>query len=159
MSNKKIEDVISNVLTGDAQKNALNLVSHIRTIGGSEYFAIKMHDEKDESGWVADDLGFIFVNGSADFPGPWTLWLSAGDLGQHAQNPVDDAIKEIVWQHVSPCGSCGGKCAPGVGAKVLGKDFTNTCQGNLMFVDPNADVVELIKKIVEIRLCDIRKNG
>ena len=157
MSDKKIEDVINKVLTGDTQKNALDLVAHIRASGKPSQFAIMMHDEKDESGWVVSDLGFIFINGAGDFPGPWTMWLGAENIGRYSEAPED--IKEFAWSHVSPCGSCGGKCTPGVNAKIFGKDFENTCQSNLLFVNPDAGTVKSIKKIIDIKLNDILKKA
>jgi len=107
---KKIEDFINSVLSSEAQKNALELITHIQAKGK---FPIKQHDEKDESGWNVDGLGFIVILSSADFPAPWTMWLGADKLGENAPNPIDESVKEFAWAHVSPCGSCGGNCTSG----------------------------------------------
>ena len=146
---RQIEDVIAGVLTGDAKKNAADLIAHIRT--GGEVFSITQNEGKDETGWIVENLGFIFIGGGADFPGPWTMWLAADNLGEGQKLPVDESLKEFAWAHVSPCGSCGGKCSPGVNAKVFGKDFENTCQTNLMFVNPGAEAVSYMKKIIDIK--------
>ena len=144
---KQIEDVIRSTLKGDTQQNALDLVAHLCASGQP----IIMHDEKNESGWNAPDLGFILITGTDDFPGPWTMWLGAENLGENAPIPVDEHIKEFAWAHVSPCGSCGGKCTPGTRTTVFGKVFDNVCQHNLMFTNPNVEAVESMKKIVDIR--------
>ena len=146
---KKIENVVSAVLTGDAQKNAAGLIAHMRACG--EVFGVTQNDEKDETGWAVENLGFIFINGGEDFPGPWTMWLNADNLGAGTKLPVDDSLKEFAWAHVSPCGSCGGSCSPGVSAKVFGRDFENTCQTNLMFVNPGAEAIGHMKKIIDIK--------
>jgi len=158
MSDKRIEDVIDKALVGDAERNALDLIAHIRA-SGNGHFAITMHDEKDESGWVVSDLCFIIIKGSDYFPESWTMWLGADNIGQHSEAPVDEDIKQYAWSHVSPCGSCGGNCSPGKSAKIFGKDFENTCQSNLMFVDPDIDDVDFIKEIIDIRLNDIIKSA
>ena len=159
MSKRTIEDIISDVLKGEAKKNASDLVAYLRADGESGEFSIAMHDEKDESGWNVSNLGFIIITGSDDFPGPWTMWIGADNIGQHAEIPADEHIKEFDWEHVSPCGSCGGDCSPGVRTKIFGKDFENTCQSNLIFVNPDAATVESVKKIIDIRKNDILKKN
>ena len=146
---RKIEDVVNDVLKNDAQKNALDLIGHLRVKEKSGNFLIKQHDAKDESGWDVSGLGFIIVNGADDFPGPWTMWLNAGNIGDHSE--AEGHVKEFAWAHVSPCGDCGGKCSPGSSARIFGKDFENTCQSNLMFVNPDAQAVACIKSIVDIK--------
>jgi len=147
---KRIEDVINSVLSSDAQRNALELIACIRASEEGGAFTITQHDEKDESGWNVEGLGFIVITGSNDFPGPWTMWLGADKLGEHLEDPVDESVKEFAWKHVSPCGSCGGQCSPGASARVFGKDFENTCQANLMFHNPDAEAVGFMKKIIDI---------
>ena len=158
MSKKRIEDVINNVLKGDPQKNALDFIAHLRADEKSGDFSIEMHDEKDESGWSVSNLGFIVINGSDDFPGPWTMWLEVNNIGEHSEAPVDEHIKEFAWAHVSPCGSCGGDCSPGTSTKVFGRGFENVCQHNLMFVNPDADAVGRMKAIIDIKKNDILKS-
>ena len=143
----KIEDRIRATLKGDAQKNALELVAHIRSIDGSGQFTISQHDEKDESGWVASNLGFIVITGTDDFPGPWSMWIGANNI---SDDQASDCLKEFAWKHVSPCGSCGGDCSSGMSTKIFGKDFEKTCQANLMFTNPEAEAIEGMKKIIDV---------
>ena len=150
---KKIEDIIKSTLNGDAQKNALELIAHIT----ANDFTITMNDENDESGWVVPNLGFIMINGSEEFPGPWTMWMEVNNIGEHSELPIDEHIKEFAWANIAPCGSCGGDCSPGITSTIFGKVFENTCQSNLMFTNPDAEAVDRIKKIVDIRKNDIAK--
>ena len=163
MSNRTIEDVIRNVLKSDSQKNALNLVAHLRADNESEDFPISTYHENDNSTWSGFDvagLGYVVINGLDDFPGPWTMWIGVDNLGEYAEFSIDDHIKEFAWKYISPCGDCGSDhCDKGKRTSVFGKEFENTCQANLMFVNPDADAVEKMKKIIDIRKNDIRKRG
>ncbi|MCL2362514.1 MAG: hypothetical protein FWC73_11980 [Defluviitaleaceae bacterium] len=147
---RRIENAINSKLKGHAKKNALELSAHIRAKG----FTILEQDEKEEGPWngfTVSDLGYVIVSGTDDFPGPWTMWIGADNLGKYSQAPITEDIKEFAWKHVSPCGSCGGDCSPGVRTTVFGKDFENTCQANMIFVNPDAKAVEYMKKIVDIK--------
>ena len=146
---KTIEDIINTKLNGDPQKNALSLIAHIRATAPPERFPIIIHDEKDESGWNISNLGFMIITGYDDFLGPWTMWLGTDNLGEHFETTIDEQVKEFAWKHVSPCGNCGGKCSPGETTKVFGKIFENTCQANLVLVNPNADEIGYIKQLVD----------
>ena len=153
---KTIEDVINNVLTGDTHNNAMELIAHLRVGEKNGKYLITMHNEKEESGWNVANLGFIIINGSDDFPGPWTMWVGAGNISEHAEFPVEEHIKDFAWSHVSPCGNCGGKCSPGTRATVFGKVFENTCQSNLIFINPDAKTVDCMKKIIDVSKVDLR---
>jgi len=154
---KKVEELISEKLTGDTQKNALDFITHVRTY--DDVFTISMCGDEESmwNGCEVSNLGYIVVNGSDDFPGPWTMWFGVDNIGEYAETPIDECIKEFAWTHVSPCGNCGKGCTPATSTKVFGKDFENTCQSNLLLVNPNADAVECMKKLVDIRKNDIIK--
>jgi hypothetical protein len=148
---KTIEGVINDVLTGHAKENALSLIAHLRASGEPGKFTFSLHDENDDSGWVISNVGFMFIDGSEGFPGPWTLWMGeVTSTGEDSDISADAHIKEIAWSHIAPCNSCGGDCAPGVNAEIFGKSFENTCQAQLMFNDPDADTVDCMKKIIDI---------
>ena len=61
-----------------------------------------------------------------------------------------DDIKKAVWEHASPCGKCHTgweKC--GCGDKsIFGKVFENLCHSPLMFNDPDAYTLEIVKKLI-----------
>jgi len=143
----KIEDKIKVTLKDDAQKNLLELVAHIRALDKSGQFPITQNEENDDSGWVAANLGFIVITGTDDFPGPWSMWIGANNI---ADDQASDCLKELAWKHVSPCGSCGGDCSPGVDTKIFGKNFEKTCQANLMFTNPDVETVDGMKKIIDV---------
>jgi hypothetical protein len=165
MPNKRIEDVINDLLKGDAQKNALDFVAHLRAseipLEESEnYWEVKYQDES---------VCFLFITGADDAPGPWTVWSDQAPgtwaawpdgehSGEYVDFPIDGRIWEIAWANVNPCGGCGGDCSPGMRKIVLGKAFDNLCKSTMAFTDPDAEALDCAKKMIDIRIGDILRN-
>ena len=165
MPGKKIEDVIGDVLRGDAQKNALDFVSYLRTN--------EIPLEESESYWDVKYKGktvcFLLITGSDEAPGPWTIW-SAQEPGSwvawpdedggsaHADILTDERTKEIAWNNVNFCASCGGDCSPGKHKTILGKGFIGVCSSALAFTNPDAEAVRYAKKMVDARISDILES-
>jgi hypothetical protein len=150
MSNKRIENVINDSLKGEARKNALDFIGFLRSneipIEESEnYWEIKYKD---------DGLCFIWIDGSDNRPGPWTVWSH----GEYDIYLVDDNIKEIAWANVNPCGSCGGNCKPGRTKTIFGKKFDNICNSVMAFTNPEFMAIECAKKLVEIRMNESKNS-
>ena len=146
MSEKSIESVIIEKLSADAQKNALDFIAFMQANG------LPLGSNGDGEGWavggvVGDSLGFMLVNGSAQFPGPWTIWFNSCDFGGGS---ADDELKEIVWAHASPCGRChaGWKDCGGGDRVIFGREFERLCHSPLMFCNPDAKILENIKKLI-----------
>lgn len=166
MSDKSIENVIGDVLHGEARRNAMDFVAHLRASG--------IPLEEAESYWnVAlngKDVCFILVTGSEDTPGPWTIWSDqepgswitwsedGNDSGVQAAVSVDEHTKETAWSYLNYCASCGGDCSPGKRKTVLGKDFDGLCSSALAFTNPDAKGVCCAKKMVDARIRDIREG-
>jgi len=162
MSERKIENVINDMLKHDAQKHALDFVAHLRASEAPESLSITKNNENDESLWLVKckdkSVCVIFINGSDDFPGPWTVWIDGDYIGEHADSPVDEYVKEAAWANVAPCGSCGGDCSPGSRRTVFGKAFENVCNSTLMFANPDIETLDCMKKIADVRKNDILVN-
>jgi len=86
------------------------------------------------------------------------MWFGENNIGEHSEIPIDEYIKEFAWKHVSPCGNYGKECTPATNTKVFGKVFENTCQSNLLLVNPDAEAVKCMKKLVDIKVNDIAKG-
>ena len=143
--NLTIEEGITKRLTGDAQKNALNLVAFMRAND------MPIDPNNGGDGWAVggkegDSLGYAIVNGVSEFPGPWTLWFNSCDFAGDA----DDALKEAAWAHASPCGKChkGWADCGGGERMIFGKAFESLCHSPLMFSNPDAQTVEHVKKLL-----------
>ena len=140
-----IEQVINDKCTGDAQKNALNFAAFC---GANE---IILTPNEDGTGWAVggvegDSLGYLFLTGAEQFPGPWTLWFNSCDFDDTA----DDALKEAAWAHASPCGRChaGWEDCGGGKRTIWGREFEYLCHSPLMFHDPDAPTLEKAEKLL-----------
>lgn len=165
MSNKSIEAVINEILTGDTQRNALDFVAHLRAneipLEESEnYWEVKYKDKV---------VCYMMITGSDEAPGPWTIWSdqepgawvawSDGDNSSEGETfSVDGQIKDIAWGNVNFCASCGSDCSPGKRKIILGKAFDGVCSSALAFTNPDASMVICAKKMIDARKSDILKS-
>ena len=161
---QKMEDIIREVLTGDAQKNALEFAMHLRKNG--------MTFEKAQNGYWKDKpywhikyrdqyVCFVFVHGSpakyVDEPEGWTIWTDDSESNWFSDYPLDEPMKQVAWNHVDVCGNCtpGGPCAGGTRKTIFGKDFDHVCRTTMVFINPDLKALACLKKLVEIRKEDI----
>lgn len=162
MANQAIEAVINRVLQGDAQRNALDFVAHLRASG--------IPLEESESYWDVTYKGknvcFLLISGDDDAPGPWTIWSEQepgswvtwqedGTDGGAKAVSLDEETKQIAWKHLNYCASCGGDCSPGKRKTVLGREVDGLCGSALAFTAPDAASVACAKKMVDARIGDI----
>jgi hypothetical protein len=84
------------------------------------------------------------------------LWSDDSPKNSYANAMLDTQTKEVAWQHVDIFGNCGGCGNPGGSHKtILGKEFDNVCITTFRFDNPNAEEIECIKKLIQIRIKDI----
>jgi len=159
MPEQGIEYFISKTLMGETQKNALSFTAYLkanvllfeRCLNGfwedKLYWVVKYKDET---------VCQIFVNGYEE--GNWVVWSDDSGTNPFSNSLLDEQTKEVAWKNVGHCG--GGGCCRDVGTRkvIFGKEFDNVCLAILRFDNPNADAVECMKKIVEIRKNDILEN-
>jgi len=163
MSNRKIEDVINDVLTGDAQRNALDFITYLRTNDVTL-------DDSDNYFWngVYKGEGLCVINIAIyddhssfdifikDLPNTWKNWPDGKKSDKCVDLPVDERTKEIVWANVRPHDpTCHGKCSPGSSKKILGKEYDNLCSSALGLYDPDTETVDCMKRIISARKNDI----
>ena len=142
-----IEEQIGHVLTGDAQKNALDFIAFLQAN------EISLDSNGDNEGWavggiVGNSIGFMLVNGAPDCPGPWTMWFNSCDFGDGGN--INDDLKETVWAHASPCGKChaGWENCGGGNRTIFGREFEKLCHSPLMFTNPGGKTLENMKKLI-----------
>lgn len=161
MPEQKIEDHISGVLTGDAQKFALDFAACLR--------AREMRFERGAGYWedkrywcvkyMDECVCFILVNGSGsvrhpDEPEGWIIWSDdSGSTDWFADPPLDERTKEIARANVDFCGHCGGSCDGGSHRIIFGEEFDHVCNTAFRFDNPDAEAAECA-----IRLAELRKN-
>ncbi len=164
MSAITIEAHIYEVLTGEAQRRALDFAAYLQTYDvtlerGSDYWSDKrywMIKYKDKY------ICFVLLNGHdadvhKDEPEGWTVWLDDADSRQsrwYENAPLDDELKEIAWRNVDHCANCG-SCSGGTRKTIFGKEFHNICGTTFRFGNPNAADIECAKKLAVLRIKDI----
>ncbi|MCL2420755.1 MAG: hypothetical protein FWD03_02755 [Defluviitaleaceae bacterium] len=143
-----IEEKIHDVLSGDAQKNALDFAAFLQA---NEILLDP--NGNDGEGWavggvVGDSIGFMLINGVEEIPGPWTVWFNTCDFGDGKL--ADEDLKEAVWAHTGNCGRCheGWATCGGGERTIFGKTFESLCHSPLMFVNPDAKTLAHIKKLI-----------
>lgn len=162
MLEQKIEDVIGEVLTGDTQKNALEFVTYLRT--NEMLFEREKGYWEDKYYWgIKYNNKFVcFVLISSEDktdPESWTIWSDDSGSNTFGDYQLDEHIKVILWKNVDICGNCGGCGNPGGSRKIIfGKEYNNVCVTAMRFTSPDAETMECVKKMVEIRKNDILKD-
>ena len=150
----QIEEKIKVILSGDAQKNALDFAAFLR---GNGIWVNYNPDESENKpiwngavgGIVGNSIGYMSINGDEGGIGPWTFWFNSCDFD--GSDSADDEFKNAIWSFASPCGKChdGWEKCMGVGKRtILGKEFENQCHSPLMFCNPDAKTLENMKKFL-----------
>jgi len=143
MSEQRIEEIISNVLSGEALKNALDFAEYLR--------ANEMIVNGAEISYNGKPACYMHLDNSEEYPGPWTIWTEGNYSGEHKDIPMDKHMKEIAWANVNICADCGAVCSPGTLKVIFGKEFDNVCSADMAFYTPNADILECVKKLLTMR--------
>ncbi|MCL1795220.1 MAG: hypothetical protein FWG34_15335 [Oscillospiraceae bacterium] len=147
MAEKKIEDALNEYFTGDTLNNALNFTEFLRAnemIYDGEY-------EIHYKGNLA-----CYINTPNDKERTWGVWTVGDYSNEYEGFPIDERTKEIAWANVVKCGNCE-DCNrdPGKTEVIFGKEFVNVCNGTdslaMRFVNPDAEAVECVKKMVDMR--------
>jgi len=149
----KIEDTINSVLGGDTHKNALDFAAFLET------------NEMTAAGAEVTRKGktvcYMHIDGSVQVPGPWTVWTEGDYETEDERVPLDERMKAIAHAHVNICGhftsggkNCGCGSQPGSRKTVFGKEFDNVCNAAMMFTDPDAETLQCVKKLLQMRMVD-----
>jgi len=149
-----IMERINQVLTGDAQKNALDLAAFLRE--NDIWLEFNKDEDSNLAMWcgavggiVGNSIGFLLINGDENFPGPWTFWFNSCDF--EGSKNVDEEFKNAIWAFTSPCGKCNPnweKCRGSDKRTILGKEFEEQCHSPLTFCNPSAETLKNMKRLL-----------
>ena len=147
MSDEKLtieHDVKNSGLSENLQKHILNFVNFLK----DTEFSIESED--DGNGWQIINMNECVGHMNFSNVG---IWIDTCDFGNSSS--ADDVLKEFTWTHVRVCEyfSSGGKqcgCSkqPGFNKTIFGKKYNNLCFAHLEFINPDAETLENIKKLM-----------
>ena len=147
MSNKKIEDIFNEVLTGDVLKNALDFMGFLSANGIIQTGQHAMH-------YKGECVCYIDTRSESS---SWIIWTEGDYSREYDTFPIEEHTKEIAWANVMKCGNCDGvNCSPGKTKIIFGKEFANICNADnvnmtFKFTNPVAETLECVKKLVLMR--------
>ena len=155
MAEQNIEAAITERLTGDTQKNALEFIAFMRGHG----FSFHGFENGDDIWWTPAYKGeYIGTINVARAEKEFWLWLGLNcDFDGGA---ADVGLKEFTWSHVVNCPQ--GVCKPPYcernsehpGSrnqwKVFGREYESTCHAPLAFFNPDAEAFENIEKLMSM---------
>ncbi|MCL2812244.1 MAG: hypothetical protein FWD25_10220 [Clostridia bacterium] len=144
-----LEEKIKDVLTGEAQKNALDFAAYLKAnemVGGGPH---------GEVSYQGKCVCYVHMDGAAEKPGPWTIWPDGDYSAEHKDVPMSECMKEIAWANVNICADCGAGCSPGNRKMIFGKEFDNVCSATMAFNNPDAETLECVKKLLEMKKRDV----
>jgi len=143
---KSFEEKIVNTLSGASQKNALDLVAFFNSNGMT---VDENHSQIIVGGKV---LAYMHMDGSADMPGPWSVWPE-GDFSVVPQGyDFDEPMKEVGWEHINLCGKCGQSCVPGKNRTLFEKEFEGVCGSVMVFTNPSGNDLICLQKLLLMKV-------
>lgn len=161
MNEKTIDDFILKELSLDDQKIAFSFLESLRKnnvqfIKGEGYwkdkiyYLIKLEDQF---------ICFIAINDPDDKDNRWTIWSDDMDSISSEDFSIRKELKEIAWKHIDKCANCG-SCNGGRCKLIFGKKFDKVCGCTFRIDNPNAEDLEFMKELVDIRVKEIleRRN-
>ena len=161
MVNLNIEDYIYRELSLDEQKIALEFTSFLKDKN------LTFHKDNCERWknkiyyWVKSEdkcVCFISIKDPDEANNHWTIWSDDMSDGLLTETAINDNLKEIAWKYVDRCGYCG-SCGGGRHKNIFGKEFDDVCGCTFRIDNPTQEDLPFLKKIVEIRIGEIRNNN
>ena len=166
----QIEGEAKNSLSGDKLKNVLDFLAYLKESGRTWTFSNgPWFDYMGEATCLISYRNSPLVDATVNHirkmaeeagnrweydPSPsWSIfcWQHGDDIYKLDSFPVDDDLKEFARENVWKCIRCGGCNAPGGGRRtVFGKVFDNACCNVFHFTNPDDEILEYIKKLMEL---------
>lgn len=157
MSEKSMEQVINKSLSGDAQRNALELSAFM---DASDISCIRITD-----GYWEDKIYFVCIyndqtvcNISINEHEENSWYVTGDDDGDNWHEKVSLCEPEKAYKYVAVCENVE-RCYDGCirsRKTIFGKEFSDVCLIAVKFTNPDAMAVECMKAVFEARINYIR---
>jgi len=168
----KIEEETRTYLNGDNLRSALDFLAYLRESGRTWIFT-EYHPEFDYMGELTcliaysksalDEATLAEIRRKIEAAGnrfvydptsSWNIccWQNEDNIYEPDRFPVAEDLKEFARTNVWKCIDCGGCGAPGGGRRtVFGKEFDNACCNLFQFANPDDEMLEHIKTLMELQ--------
>ena len=144
----EIRDALKNNLKGEALTNALDFVDYLTEK------SITLNKE-----W---DKGFRFIkNGKSPClivfnmqnNGEWFI-CDVPVVSEPEWDSISNDLKEFIIANIKICNvhqgnPCGCGSEPGISKSIFGKVHNNVCTSEIQFINPDSDVLNKLKKIID----------
>jgi len=151
---KLIKDVINEKLTGETQKNMLELVTFMQKNGFSFEGFASGNDVRWTATYKGKDIGCVAVAEESMLSAGTSiaLWLGL-ECDFDDNGSVNDELKDFTWSHVVVCPQekyckppyCEGSKNPW---EVFGKKYESTCHSPLQFIGLDAENLAKLKELL-----------
>ena len=140
-----IEKEITCKLSGEMQQNALDFVTFLRNVGMTTHAQHQTAFEY-KGKWVC----ILIIN-----DGGWMLFDNP--ITKHFNDyTLDEDLRAFALAHVNICTTGHCDSSPGLSKTILGKTFENVCTSEVAFFDPSAEVLNNVKRLIEIWIADTK---
>ena len=158
MAYNRIEDYIENNLHGEMKETALNFVEFLRANGltffkdncdcwkNKIYYWVKFNEEC---------VCFIAIKDPDEPDNLWTIW--SDDSSAYEDASVSDEIKNVGWQYVDHCGTCG-SCSGGKEKVIFGKSIPRVCGCTFRIDNATQEDLPFLKVLVILRVEELIKQ-
>ena len=149
---KKLEGKIKAALSGDMLKNALGFVAYMKANG----MALDVHTTVFY--YLDKEVCCLTLDGNSHPAGPWSIYWMEYDVYEQDDFKVDEQLKKFALANIHFCST--GHCdnSPGKSRTIFGNKYDNVCYCCLHFKTPDAETLEKIKKLVELRIAEIKRT-
>ena len=147
---KKLEEKIKGALNGDMLKNALDFVAYMK----ANEMTLNVHTTV--FSYLDKEVCCLTLDGNAHPAGPWSIYWMTFDVYEQDDFKVDEQLKKFALANIHFCST--GHCdnSPGKPRTIFGNKFDNVCYCPLHFKTPDAEALENIKKLIELRKHNIK---
>ena len=153
MSKRIIEDVINEALTGEYQKNALDLMAWLRENKFNPLQSSKTTWKISAKSCVVCYFRFDFNAGAIQIQ---------PIISEYKNDSLTDNLKQIALTNKVHGRYCGERCHGSQCSYMLktlfGEKNSDSCGQSIVFTNPNADENECIKELIRIRKNVIQKG-
>lgn len=159
---KSVLKIVNDTFPLDLKENTLDFISYLnynsltfeRLLGywkNQHYYSVKYKNES---------VCYVLLNGTGDEKqfAPITIWSDDSGSNWYEHYPLSNDLKKISLDNVDYCVHCG-SCTGGTQKIIFGEQFVNVCRTTFKFTNPNQKEFELIEKLTDIRIEDIKERN